>query len=86
MTWAISWRDRRWSEDDVLAADLVTVQMILDGDWSDCTPTAGPAQLVAFVAALESRSTGRDLQEVTDEVRMSPASEFAFEEVADGVH
>lgn len=74
--WTITWGERKWLDDDVLAGDLVSVQLLLGGSWENCDPLAGPVQLMAMITALECRTTGRDLDEVMAEVRMSPAAEL----------
>lgn len=74
--WMITWGARTWTDDDVLAADLVSVQLLLGGSWENVDPWAGPAQLMAMIAALECRTTGRDLDEVVTEVKMTPADEL----------
>lgn len=71
----ITWGARSWSDEDVLAGDLVSIQLLLGGSWENCDPWAGPVQLMAFITALECRTTDRDLDEVMAEVRNSPAGE-----------
>lgn len=74
--WTITWGTRSWTDDDVLAADLVSVQLIIGGGFESCDPFFGPVQLVAMIAALECRTTGRDLDEVVVEVKTTPAAEL----------
>lgn len=71
--WKITWGARTWTEDDLLAGDLVSVQILLGGSWTRMDPWSGPAELLAFITALECRTSGRDLDEVMREVRESPA-------------
>lgn len=71
--WTITWGERSWTDEDVQAQDLVSVQLLIGGSWENCEPMAGPVQLMAMIAALECRSSGRDLDEVMQEIRESPA-------------
>lgn len=71
----ITWGTRSWTDDDLLAGDLVSLQLLLGGSWENCDPWSGPAQLMAMIAALECRTSGRDLDEVMAEVRDSPAGD-----------
>lgn len=75
--WTITWGARSWTDEDVLAGDLVSIQLLIGGSWENCEPTAGPVQLMAMIAALECRTSGRDLDEVMAEIRTSPAAEVA---------
>lgn len=79
--WAITWGERSWTDEDVLAGDLVSVTLLIGGSWENCEPAAGPAQLMAMIAALECRTTGRDLDEVMAEIKTTPAHRLldAFE-------
>lgn len=92
MRFTLTWRGQSWTDEDVLAMDLVTVQFILGGAWENFDPWTGPAQVVAFIAALVARSTGRDFNEILAEVRGAKADELLNaiepreEEPTDGVH
>ena len=76
MNWTITWGERSWTDADLLAGDLVSVQLLLGGSWENCDPLSGPVQLMAMISALECRTSGRDLDEVMDEVKMTPATEL----------
>lgn len=76
MTFRLSWRGETWTDEDVLAMDLITVQDILGGDLENFDPWTGPAQVLAYVAALTARTTSRDLDEIIEEVRHAPAGEL----------
>lgn len=73
--WTITWGTRSWTDDDALGADMAVVQMLIGGGWAELDPWAGPLQLMAWIAALEARTSGRDAEEVIAEVRDSPAEE-----------
>ena len=75
MTWVIAWRGQAWTEDDLLAGDLATVQALTDGTWVECNPWRGPVELMAMIATLAARTEHRDVQAVLDEIRLSPAAE-----------
>lgn len=76
MKFTLTWRGQSWTDDEVLAMDLVTVQHILGGGLENFDPWTGPAQVLAFVSALVSRDTGRDLDDVLAEIRHAPAEEL----------
>lgn len=74
--WEIVWGERSWTDDDVLGSDMADVQLLIGGDWTTLDPWGGPLQLMAWITTLECRTTGRDLQEVMQEIRESPADEI----------
>lgn len=76
MKFQLTWRGESWTDEDVLAMDLVTVQYVLGGDLENFDPWTGPAQIVAYIAALSSRTSDRDLDDVLTEVRQAPADEL----------
>lgn len=86
MSFRLTWRGQSWTDADVLVMDLVTVQILLGGEWSNFDPWSGPTQALALVAALVARTSGRSLAEVVDEVRAAPAAELlnALEPREDG--
>lgn len=91
MRFRLTWRGQIFTDADVLAMDLVTVQALLGDGWANATPFTGPAQVLAFTAALVARTSDRPFDEVLDEIRNAPADELvtAFEPVneeTDGVH
>lgn len=74
--WTITWGERSWTDADVRAADLASIQLLIGGSWENCEPFAGPSQLMAMITALECRTSGRDLDAVMAEVRDSPAADL----------
>lgn len=72
----ITWGARSWTDEDVTAGDLCSIQLLLGGSWENCDPWSGPAQLMAMITALECRTSGRDLDAVMAEVRDSPAADL----------
>lgn len=74
--WTITWGERSWTDNEVLAGDMASIQLLLGGGWENVDPWAGPLQLMGTIAALETRASGRELLEVMAEVRDSPATEL----------
>lgn len=70
--WTITWRDRSWSDADVVGGDMATVQLLIGDGWINQNPWTGPVQLMAWITALELRH-GRDLAEVQAELAGAPA-------------
>lgn len=73
--WTITWGARTWTDENLLAADLAAVQLLLGGSWENLDPWSGPVQLMAMIAALECRASDRNLDEVMQEIRESPATD-----------
>lgn len=66
--WIIRWQGHEWTDEDLTAADLCSVQILLDVNdgWAACDPWRGPVQLSAMIAALFVRATaGGDAQAAT---------------------
>ena len=74
--WVITWGERSWREADVTGADLISIGVLIGDAWENVDPFRGPQQLMAMIAALECRTTGRDLDAVMAEIRNTPASEL----------
>lgn len=76
--WTITWGDKSWSEDDVTGQHLALVVLTMGGDddWDAVRPTSGPIRLMAWIAALVSVDSGRDLVEVQGEVSAAPMSKI----------
>lgn len=76
--WTISWAGSAWTDDDLTAADLCTVQLLIGGGWESCDPWRGPLQLSAMIAALVMRELGEgvDAGEVLDQVRSSSGADL----------
>lgn len=81
--WIIRWQDYEWTDEDLLAADLCGVQVVLgvEDGWAACNPWKGPVQLSAMIAQLYVRTTsGGDptaateaLAEVIGTIHSAPA-------------
>lgn len=84
--WIIRWQGHQWTDDDLTAADLCSVQILLDVNdgWAACDPWRGPVQLSAMIAALYVRATaGGDAQAATEslasviaDIHSAPAEEL----------
>lgn len=87
--WTITWGERTWTDEDVTGADLLSIGLLIGDSWENCDPFRGPQQLMAMIAALECRTSERDLDDVMAEISASPATELlgalsARVEVVDG--
>lgn len=81
--WTIRWQGYEWTDEDLLAADLCGVQVVLgvEDGWAVCNPWKGPVQLSAMIAQLFVRTTsGGDpaaateaLSEVITAIHSAPA-------------
>lgn len=74
--WVIAWDGQVWTESDVLAADLATVQALVEDGWSSCDPWRGPMELMAMIATLVARRAERDVREVLAEVGLASAEKL----------
>lgn len=75
--WRITWGERSWTDEDLLASDVADLQTLCADGWRSADPWRSPGHLIAAIAVLESRTAGRDFQEVLEEIRNSPARELA---------
>lgn len=81
--WTIRWQGHEWTDEDLTAADLCSVQVLLgvEDGWAACDPWRGPVQLSAMIAALYVRATSAGdadvataaLTGVINEIHSSPA-------------
>jgi hypothetical protein len=75
-TWQITWGDRTWAEEDLLASHLVLMGIGNGTDDWDVMPTSGPKRLLSTLAAFISLEDERDYLEVVNELLAVPAAKL----------
>lgn len=71
--WRIAWGDHAWTDADLLASDVASVQSLVGGGWETCNPWAGPMEVMAMIATLEARTVDRPVADVLAELATVPA-------------
>lgn len=67
-----------WTESELLAAHASLVASVIGEDaWNRVTPTAGPRQLIAWLAVLDAARTGTDLADTLTAVNSMTVDELA---------
>jgi hypothetical protein len=74
--WKITWAGQTFTGDDLIAADLIDLQLILDDGWRSCDPWTGPLHLAALIAVYTARTTGADPGIVREQLKSVPAREL----------
>ena len=72
----ITWGERSWTDEDIVGSDLADLTLLLQGSWEVLDPWAHPVSLMAYIAVLEHRSSGRDMDEVFAEVQSAKAADI----------
>lgn len=73
--WAIEWRGSRLSSGDVTVAQFSLAVLLASDSW-DLDPRRSPSNLVAWVIVAVCSDTGRDVDEVQEEIGAAPMVEL----------
>lgn len=74
--WKITWAGQTFTGDDLIASDLIDLQLLLGDGWRSCDPWTGPLHLVALIAVYTARTIGTDLDVVREQLKAVPAKEL----------
>lgn len=74
--WKITWDGDSFTGDDLLASDLIDLQLLLGDGWRSCDPWTGPLHLTAMIAVYRARTRGDDLAAVSEQLKMVPARDL----------
>lgn len=74
--WKITWRGASFTADDLVGSDLSYLATLTGDGWGGADPWRGPAHTANLIAVFVSRTTGRPMAEVLDEIAVAPAVEL----------
>jgi hypothetical protein len=73
--WTIEWRGARLSSSEVTVAQYSLAVLMASDSW-DLDPRRSPSNLVAWVIVAVCSATGRDVDEVQEEIGAAPMVEL----------
>lgn len=74
--WSITWAGQTFTGEDLIASDLIDLQILLGDGWASCDPWAGPLHLSTLIAVYTARTTGADMAVVREHLKSVPATEL----------
>lgn len=73
--WVIEWRGSRLASDEITVAQFSLAVMLASDSW-ELDPRASPTNLVAWAIVAVCAATGRDVDDVRDEIAAAPMVEL----------